>query len=157
MCVYVVTCMEIEEYIYIRSPSWHSDLVACVNCILRTKIDIIYIWIRLEAHGYNFLSLRYHCNSVIMRAMASQITSPTIVYSTVYSRRRSKKTSKLCVTDLCEGNSPVTGEFPAQRASNARNVSIWWRHHALYVCNTNWHLCHYYYVDGCLIVRSHNA
>ena len=24
---------------------------------------------------------------------------------------------------------PVTGEFPAQRASNAENVSIWWRHH----------------------------
>ena len=27
------------------------------------------------------------------------------------------------------GNSPVTGEFPAQMASNAENVSIWWRHH----------------------------
>ena len=40
-------------------------------------------------------------------------------------RRRSKKTSKLRVTGLCEGNSPVT----AQRASNTENVSIWWRHH----------------------------
>ena len=45
-------------------------------------------------------------------------------------RRRSKKISKLCVTGLCEGNSPVTGEFPIQRASNAEDVSIWWRHHA---------------------------
>ena len=27
------------------------------------------------------------------------------------------------------GNSPETGEFPAQMASNAENVSIWWRHH----------------------------
>ena len=44
-------------------------------------------------------------------------------------RRKSKKISKLRVTGLCEGNSPVTGEFPAQRASNAENVSIWWRHH----------------------------
>ena len=44
-------------------------------------------------------------------------------------RRRSKKTSKLRVTGLCVGNSPGTGEFPAQRASNAENVSIWWRHH----------------------------
>ena len=44
-------------------------------------------------------------------------------------RRRSKKTSKLRITGLCAGNSPVTGEFPAQRASNAENVSIWWRHH----------------------------
>ena len=41
-------------------------------------------------------------------------------------RRRSKKTSKLCVTGLCEGNSPV---IPAQRASNAKKVSISWRHH----------------------------
>ena len=42
---------------------------------------------------------------------------------------RSKKTSKLRVTGLCAGNSPVTGEFPAQMASNAENDSIWWRHH----------------------------
>ena len=44
-------------------------------------------------------------------------------------RHRSKKTSKLCVTGLCVGNSPVTGEFPAQKASNVENVSIGWRHH----------------------------
>ena len=43
--------------------------------------------------------------------------------------RRSKKTSKLRVTGLCVDNSPVTGEFPAQIASNAENVSTWWRHH----------------------------
>ena len=35
-----------------------------------------------------------------------------------------KKTSKLRVTGLCAGNSPVTGKFPAQRASNAENISI---------------------------------
>ena len=29
------------------------------------------------------------------------------------------KTSNIRVTGLCEGNSPVTGEFPAQLASNA--------------------------------------
>ena len=44
-------------------------------------------------------------------------------------RGRSKKTSNLRVTGLCAGNSPVNDEFPAQRASNAKNVSIWWRHH----------------------------
>ena len=27
--------------------------------------------------------------------------------------------------------SPATGGFPPQRASNAENVSIWWRHHAV--------------------------
>ena len=46
-------------------------------------------------------------------------------------RRRSKKTSKLRVTGLCAGNSPGTGEFPAQMASNAENVSIWWSHHVI--------------------------
>ena len=46
--------------------------------------------------------------------------------------RRSKKTSKLRVTSLCVGNSLVTDEFPAQWASNAENVSIWWRHRESY-------------------------
>ena len=44
-------------------------------------------------------------------------------------RRRSKKISRLRVTGLCVENSAGTGEFPAQMASNAENVSIWWRHH----------------------------
>ena len=50
-------------------------------------------------------------------------------------RRRSKKTSKLRVTGLCAGNSPGTGEFPAQMASNAENISIWWRHHEVSRCS----------------------
>ena len=73
-----------------------------------------------------------------MSTMASQITSLAIVYSTVYSRRKSKKTFKLRVTGLCAGISPVTGEIPTQRASNAENVSIWWRHHAIILNNGNW-------------------
>ena len=32
------------------------------------------------------------------------------------------------------GNSPVTGEFPAQKATYAENVSIWWRHHGVSTC-----------------------
>ena len=81
-----------------------------------------------------------HYSDVIMCVMASQITSLTAVYSTsmVWIRHRSKKTSKLRVTGLSAGNSPMTGEFPAQRASNAENVAIWWRHHVIlpYAHNT---------------------
>ena len=54
-----------------------------------------------------------------MSAMASQLIGLTIVYSIVYSG-----------TDERKHQSPaslVTGEFPAQRASNAEKVSIWWR------------------------------
>ena len=60
-----------------------------------------------------------------MGAIASQNTS---LLNRLF-RRRSKKTSKLRVTGLCAGNSPGTGEFPAQMASYAENISIWWRHH----------------------------
>ena len=57
-------------------------------------------------------------------------------------RCRSKKTSKLRATGLCAENSPGTGEFPAQKASNAENVSIWWRHHEMF------------YVFGGLVIGS---
>ena len=57
-----------------------------------------------------------------MGAIVSQITSLTIVYSTVYSDANQ-------ITGLYEGNSPGSGEIPAQMASNAENVSIWWHHH----------------------------
>ena len=58
-------------------------------------------------------------------------------------RRRSKKSSKLRFTGLCVGNSRGTGEFPTQRASNAENVSIWWRPHAQlgYSTGTAYRLC----------------
>ena len=44
-------------------------------------------------------------------------------------RRRPEKASKLRVTGLSAGNSPMTGEFPTQKDSNAENVSIWWHHY----------------------------
>ena len=79
------------------------------------------------------------------------------------SRPRSKKISKLCVTGLCEGNSPVTGELPAQRASNAENVSIWWCHHVQCSqvpgswteqlrCWTHWGLVTHIYVCVCIYI-----
>ena len=70
-----------------------------------------------------------HYSDVIMGVIASQITSLTIVYSSVYSDADQRKHQSSASLALCAGNSPVTGEFPTQRASNAENVSIWWRHH----------------------------
>ena len=66
-------------------------------------------------------------------------------------KHRSKKTPKLCVIGLCDGNSPLTGEFPAQRSINAENVSIWWRHHKLDpAVPVGIVLCHWAYSVGCL-------
>ena len=53
---------------------------------------------------------RYHYCDVIMGAAASEITSLMIVYSTVYSE--------------APRHWPLWGEFPAQMASNAENVTI---------------------------------
>ena len=74
--------------------------------------------------------------------MAYQINSVSIRF-----RCRSKKTSKLRVTGICEWNSPVTCEFPAQSVSNTENVSIRWRHYEmsqgyqtqLWILNRNWY------------------
>ena len=63
-----------------------------------------------------------HYNDVIMGTIASQITSLTIVYSTVYSDAVQRNTKAM-------RHWPLSGEFPTQMASNAENVSIWWRHH----------------------------
>ena len=46
-----------------------------------------------------------------MGAIASQITSHSIVYSTVY-LAQIKETSKFRVTGLCEGNPPVAMDYP---------------------------------------------
>ena len=67
-----------------------------------------------------------------MTTMASQITSLTVVYSTVYSdadQRKHQSSTPLAFVWGITG----TGEFPAQRASYAENVSIWWRHHVVFV------------------------
>ena len=76
----------------------------------------------------HYKEIHTHYNDVIMSAMASQITCLTIVYSIVYSGADQRK-HQSSVSLAFVGNSPVTGEFIAQRASNAENGSISWRHH----------------------------
>ena len=66
---------------------------------------------------YQNMLVRY--NDVIMGAMASQITSLTIVYSTVLSGADQRK-HQSSASMAFAGNSPVTSEFPAQRASNRK-------------------------------------
>ena len=50
-------------------------------------------------------------------------------------RLTTKKHQRSASLSLCQGNPPVTGGFPAQRDSNAENISIWWRH------NMHWSIC----------------
>ena len=75
----------------------------------------------------------HHYNDIVLRAMSTlhwrhngrEFISNDQSYGCLLNRlfwRILKKTSKLRVTGLCKGNSPGTGEFPAQMASNADKV-----------------------------------
>ena len=114
MCVHLKHTLECVMYNFV----YHICHCNFIMMILKWKCDweICCLWLHRK------LTKSQHYNDVIMGARASQIISLTIVYSTVHSRRRSKKTSKLRATGLCKGNSPVAVEFPAQRASNAEKV-----------------------------------
>ena len=69
-----------------------------------------------------------------MSTMMSQITSLTIVYSTVYSGADQRKHQGSTSLAFVWGFHPVTGEFPTQMASNAENAFISWRLHGKW-CN----------------------
>ena len=77
---------------------------------------------------YSALGNQKHYIDVIMGVSVSNHQRHDCLLKGLF-RRRWKKTWNLRVTGLCAGNSAGTGEFPAQMASNAENVSIWWRHH----------------------------
>ena len=62
-----------------------------------------------------------------MSKIASQITSLTIVYSTVYSGPDQTKHQSSASLAFVRGSH--RGPVNSQMASNAENVSIWWRHH----------------------------
>ena len=74
--------------------------------------------------------LVHHYNDVIMSLMVSQSTSLRIVYSTVYwgaDQRKHQSSPSLAFV----GGTHRWLVVPRPKASNAENVSIWWRHHAL--------------------------
>ena len=70
-------------------------------------------WVQMPDH---MVYRWWHHGDVIISAMASQITSFTIVYSTVYPGADQRKHQSSASVAFVR---PETGEFPAQRASNA--------------------------------------
>ena len=98
-----------------KKVNWHS----CIKCYLEC-IATIYLHAKLVIHLVHLLKTYY--NDAIMSAMASQITGVSIVCSIICSGADKRKTLKLPVTGLCEGNPPMRrGGFSSQRASNAKN------------------------------------
>ena len=102
-----VACLD-NHVRHVFVPYWW--LKANLSCLKFQQYMFILFWFENGA-AYHTI----HYNDVIMGAVASQITRQFI-------RGQIKKTSKFRVTGLCAGNSPGTGEFPAQMASDAENV-----------------------------------
>ena len=106
ICIYIRMCVHIGT---------RMDLLICTYRRLCRRVRVCHFSLLWRHNGRDSVSNHQPHDCLLNRLI----------------RRRSKKTSKLRVTGLCAGNSPGTGEFPAQMASNAENVSIWWRHHDL--------------------------
>ena len=75
-----------------------------------SRMCILTYWVSKQwsHNGCNSISIHRHLHYLLNRLF----------------RRRSKKTSKLCVTALCLGNPPVTDGFPSQRARNVENFQF---------------------------------
>ena len=111
-----------------------------VNIVMTSLIGRVHTWTDHWNYPYRYRSempSRHYCD-VIMGAMAPQITSLTVVYSTVYSSPDKKKHQSsaslafVWVIHWWPVNSPY---------SNAENVSIWWRHHDIRK-GADWTLTH---------------
>ena len=88
----------------------------------------------------------HHSSDVIMSTMASQITGVTIVYSTVCSgedQRKHQSSASLAFVRKFTGDR----WFPAQKATNAENVSIWWCHH-YFICSKFYEIV---YPNSCIL------
>ena len=86
-------------------------------------------------YKFNFLFLRkggkytYSLKSPWrLKSPASRLFTQSFIQTQIKENIKAPRHRHLC------GEFIGTGEFPAQRASNAENVSIWWRHH-VYVKN----------------------
>ena len=130
---YLQDIIHFDMWCFCRIHEWDSDLhVSCFssnvqfdfnNCQCVSCLTALYFKNSPE-HWASLLQWRHN--------ERDSVSNPQRLHCLLnhLCGHRSKKPSKFRVTGFCAGNSPVTGEFSAQRASNAENVSIWWRHHA---------------------------
>ena len=114
------------------------SICSCFHSIMLNLFIIHHLAPARSWHNYEYWFWRLKCwkqtlldyaNTILVALQWRRNHQPRDCLLNRLFRLRSKKISKLRVTGLCVGNSPGIGEFPAQMASSAENVSIWWRHH----------------------------
>ena len=88
--------MWLKIFIFSPSPTLHLPMISTQTLCCDIQRVLLQLWLHLT-----------HDSDVIMSMMASQITSVSVVYSTICWGADQRNHHKLCVTGLCEGNSPV--------------------------------------------------
>ena len=129
----------IDHSSWTTSEIWcrHIQIYLKMSCfcsspkVLAHRERGVYVYVYIYIYIYI-----YHYTDVTMNAMASQITGLSIVYSNICPGADQRKHQTSTPLTFVRG----IHRFPAQRASNAENVSIWWRHHDICVCKLS-HIC----------------
>ena len=123
---------------------WQKAYCFTLLVLWRTKMIFINYtlisqrYLQRKWHSHMTRRLGIHYNDVMMSAMAYQITSLTIVYSVVYSGADQRKHQSSASLAFIRGIHRWPVNSPHKMASNAENVSIWWRHHTTEVyCKTS--------------------
>ena len=124
MSIISAPSIHIDNHIFrlCKAQNYRTLHIILLRCALSVCIKIYSVYVQHKNPRVSLLWRHNGCDGVSNHQPHDCLLNRSFMC-------RSKKTSKLRVTGLCVGNSPVTGEFPAQMASNAENVSIWWRHH----------------------------
>ena len=114
--VYMHTYPHIHWYVYacVHTQIYPCQINACMNWDYYSSLTL-----RRRHNGHDSVSNHQPHDCLLKRLL----------------RRRSQKTSWKSPRHwpICAGNSPGTDEFPAQMASNAETVFIWWRHHEVWI------------------------
>ena len=120
-------CVELKTITRVHSPTTLEDGFFKAFLPMTTSVEQA-CQTRKWCHRRQGSFSHFHYIDVIMTTMVFQITSLMVVYSTIYSDADQRKHQSSASLAFVWG-SHRAGEFPAQRASYAENVSIWWRHH----------------------------
>ena len=130
---YEVSFLKILEKIdrVITAPHCIKTIHRLSNTIWREEFLWYFMLILKMPIGLKNIKDLYHYSDVVMGAMASQIISLAIIYSTVHSGADQRKHQSSASLAFVPGIHRWPVKSPEQMASNAENVSIWWRHHAM--------------------------
>ena len=120
--------LKVGVHTYLHNATLRSHTGGCAyNYIYRTYCHG-HLSRPMSCQSAESHSVQCHYNDVIMTTMASQITSLTVVYSTVYSDADQRKHQSSASVAFVWG---IHRWIPRTKGQLREKVSIWWRQYAV--------------------------